>query len=104
MAKKNKKLRHPWLDANDPANTERGHEEPGYWVPTPGEIEYGCEQAREWFIKTKVNSIGGIDEQRFIRLPKEVASSDQRRAIVEDSQLCDCPYWGTEFATGETDE
>lgn len=90
MPRRNK-LRHPWLDANDPANTARGQSLPGFWVPTPAEIETACEQLN------KLVGNDGADERRSFRVLKTFKVSEQREQIEEESQLCDCPYWGTEF-------
>ena len=97
--KTHKPLRHTWLEETDPANAKRlyRHGLPGFWVPTPSEIEFQCELARESFITTALASRGGVDERRFQRPPKQVTLSDQREMLEEESQLCDCPYWGTEF-------
>ena len=37
------------------------------------------------------------DERRRYRPIQEYTLSDQRREIDDAPQLCDCPYWGTEF-------
>ena len=37
------------------------------------------------------------DERRRYRHKREYTLSDQRREIDDGPQLCDCPYWGTEF-------
>ena len=100
-----KKLRHPWLDANDPANTKRIYMRgglPGFWVPTPDEIEYQCELIREASAKTTKRSLGGVDERRFERPPKQVTLFANRKTIDDAPQLCDCPYWGTEFTTNRS--
>jgi len=101
MAKKDKPLRHPWLDANDPANTESlsRHALPGFWVPTPAQIESGAALAREQSLSMSRLSLGGVDERRFARPPQQISLS-HRKEIFDDSDrsdLCDCPYWGTEF-------
>lgn len=83
-----KKLRHPWLDAKDPANCVNGK---GVWVPTPDEIELGCLLA-----KAKAYEADGKDERSHYRSPKETTPF-ARRETIDETQLCDCPYWGTEF-------
>lgn len=76
------KLRHPWLDEDDPANTFHST---GYWVPTPEEIEYECS-----LIPRRPDGAEGDQSCRTFAIPK-------MRKHHEESQLCDCPYWGTEF-------
>lgn len=91
MPRRNK-LRHPWLDANDPANTERLYRRglPGFWVPTPEEIESAIAEIIKRSDEVK-------DERWFYRPPKECTLFNQRKKIDEEARLCDCPYWGTEF-------
>lgn len=89
-----KKLRHPWLDADDPANAKRipHYVLPGFWVPTPGEIEFGCELVRSNTVKAN-----GADARRHARPPQQISLSFREKQGEEETQLCDCPYWGTEF-------
>jgi len=83
------KLRHPWLDRNDPANSNRSGK--GFWVPTPEEIKHGCELAKRHIVLSS-----GRDERCHYRPPREIKPFDQRET-TDGPQLCDCPYWGTEF-------
>lgn len=90
--KKNKELRHPWLDANDPANSQTlGYRSgpPGFWVPTPYEIEHQCELAKERSPK--------VSNEQLDWYPPVVDMPIELRKAPEEIQLCDCPYWGTEF-------
>ena len=89
-----KTLRHPWLDEDDPANSKL----PGFWVPSHDEIDYACELARAEHVKAMKRSGGGVDERRFYRPPKQATLFNLRKES-EESKLCDCPYWGTEFET-----
>lgn len=41
--------------------------------------------------------LGANDERRRYRHRQEYTLSNQRREIDDGPQLCDCPYWGTEF-------
>lgn len=52
-----KSLRHPWLNAKDPANCVNGGK--GYWVPRPEEIELKCELAetRSTKVMVKTNAV-----------------------------------------------
>ena len=92
-----KSLRHPWLNAKDPANCINGK---GYWVPRPEEIELKCELARDARYKGD-----GQDERRQYRSPKQVIFFAQRE-VKDQFPLCDCPYWGTDesYTPEETDK
>lgn len=37
------------------------------------------------------------DESDWYRYRREYNLADQRRKIADGPQICDCPYWGTEF-------
>lgn len=66
-------------------------------MPTPGEIEHACELIREADIEATRNSLGGRDKRKLFRQPKEVAMPKHHKETFGETQLCDCPYWGTEF-------
>jgi hypothetical protein len=93
------KLRHPWLDANDPANARRlyRHGLPGYWVPTPEEIEAACDELKAMEreqLKLAVGFYVPREERTRIRKAYTITVGPKQ---LEESRLCDCPYWGTEF-------
>ncbi len=92
LKKKSKTLRNPWLDEDDEANSGRG-----FWVPTPDEIEHACELLNEEYAEWMRKSRGGEDERRFQRPPQQITVFDQREELEDGPQMCDCPYWGTEF-------
>lgn len=87
--------RHPWLPKDDPANTERNNVKGkiGYWVPRPEEIEKECEKLRSRHFKLMLVSFPDVVDTSSMQ--------DGDKKQIEEGQLCDCPYWGTEFSECE---
>ena len=86
--KKQKHLRHPWLEANDPANAKllsRGGIA-GFWVPTPAEIEHQCELMKERNLKLKRKSFGGIDFRGCVQPLDENQHHHQRATTTRRQQ------------------
>lgn len=97
-----RKLRHPWLDPKDPANSKRlraSDQFPGFWVPTPEEIASQCDLLFEDHLFVLRNSL--YDERRFARVDQVPLPLPPIRKELEETQLCDCPYWNTEFSETE---
>lgn len=92
MPKPTKPLRHKWLPKEDSANSE------GYWVPTPEQIEAECEMLRLSNLQLLQLSMAR-SEENIQRPPDQIDTSNigYKKKAIEEIQICDCPYWGTEF-------
>jgi len=63
-------------------------------VDVEKELAEAIERECKRIIRRKV--VYHDDERGRYRHPNEYKMPDQRREI-DGPQLCDCPYWGTEF-------
>ena len=67
-----------------------------YRVPSPEDIEYACEcinaERNRDAILERHDEPNVIKEYRVPRITVRYMPSEY------ESQLCDCPYWGTEFS------
>ena len=91
-----KPLKNPWLSPNDDANHPRN----GFWVPSPDEIESISKEIKEDNLNLMLRMYVRNDNL-LVRPPEVIDTSDMPdgylRKSIEEPQLCDCPYWGTEF-------
>ena len=87
-----KSIRHNWLPKEDSANSE------GYWVPTPDQIAEECAILRSLNLQQLLTSIAR-SEENIQRPPDQIDTSNigYKHKAIEETQICDCPYWGTEF-------
>ena len=83
-------IRHPWLPQSDPANCQINTYGPkGYWVPTEAEIEFLC-------CRLRADKKNEQEVYEFLSVTC-VHELFPHKKHIEETQLCDCPYWGNEF-------